>query len=238
MKNIISWKQELQNVARPEKIKILSGFFKTYKGGYGEGDIFIGITVPENRKIAKQYYELALSDIEQMLQSEIHEFRLSALLCLIQKYEKSDFNKKEEIVNFYLLHTATINNWDLVDLSAPKIIGNYMLWNDNSSILQNLSRSNNMWEQRIAIVSTYTMIKNNQFDSTIDIAKIYLTHKHDLIHKATGWMLREIGKRDIKRLFDFLDTYARIMPRTTLRYAIERLDSETRNYYMKMPNNR
>lgn len=232
MENLEKWKADLKSVARPEKVEILSGFFKTGKGGYGEGDIFIGVVVPDNRKIAKRYFTISMLEIETMLASEIHEHRLSALLCLVEKYTKSNDCEKKDIVDFYLSHTAGINNWDLVDLSAPQIIGNYMLTHDHSTLFY-LSQSSNMWEQRIAIVSTYTLIKNKMFDTTIALATHYLNHKHDLIHKATGWMLREMGKRDESVLISFLNSYSTSMPRTTLRYAIEKLDPDTRSYYMK-----
>lgn len=236
MNELKNWQDQLLKNSNPGKIKILSSFFKSGKGEYGEGDKFIGLNVPINRKISKQFYNLPFSEIEKMLCSPIHEFRLAALLALVERYRK---NKKtasaiKQIVDFYLSHTANINNWDLVDLSAPQIIGQYMLDTDCYEISERLVFSDNLWEQRISIVATYTLIKAGKHDLTLRLAKILLSHKHDLIHKATGWMLREVGKRDINALTTFLDTFAPKMPRTALRYAIEKLDSETRKHYMSL----
>lgn len=226
------WKNELERLTNPEKAKILSGFFKTGKGQYGEGDIFLGLTVPQNREVTKKYSNAPFEDIAQLLRSPYHEFRLSALIALVTKYKKSkNDNDKKAIVDFYLANTEYINNWDLVDLSCEYIVGDYLL-NRNHDILFRLSKSDNMWEQRIAIISTLTFIRNGKFETTMKLCVSYLTHKHDLIHKASGWMLREIGKRDTATLLSFLDEHAALMPRTALRYAIEKLSPELRSKYL------
>ncbi len=233
-----NWKNEILKKANPEKAKILSGFFKTGKGQYGEGDIFLGLTTPQNREIAKKYYNASLETILELLQSPYHEFRASALFALVLRFKKNkDKSTRNEIVDFYLSQTQYINNWDLVDLSCEYILGEYLL-NHPHDILFTLSDSSNMWEQRIAIVSTLTFIRNNQFETTLTLAEKYLSHKHDLIHKATGWMLREVGKRDIETLKNFLNVHAQNMPRTTLRYAIEKLSSEERQQYLSIKQQR
>lgn len=230
--NVAIWKNQLNNVSSAEKAKILSGFFKTGKGQYGEGDIFIGVTVPQNRAISKNFHSLSISEISKMLREPIHEYRLAALLALIEKFKKNPESQKE-IVDLYLANTDKINNWDLVDLSCPQIIGEYVLKNNSYEIIDNLSNSSKLWEQRIAIVSTIRFIRNGKFDMTLKIAGKYLSHEHDLIQKASGWMLREVGKKDEAALTGFLNEYYNIMPRTTLRYAIERLDKEVKSHYMK-----
>lgn len=231
--NIITWQEELRKVANEEKAVVLRRFFKTGKGEYGEGDVFIGITVPQNREIAKNKFSLPYSCFETMLKSEIHEFRFSALLALVTKFKKVK-DKRKEILDFYMSHTSACNNWDLVDLSAPYILGEYLLTNPNSALLDSLSRSTNMWEQRIAIVCTLTLIRQGLFDDSLRLAERYLTHTHPLIHKATGWILREIGKKNITTLRSFLDKFASKMPRTALRYAIEKMDAEERTHYLYM----
>ncbi len=220
--------KSLRELANPAKAKILQGFFKTGKGQYGEGDIFLGVTVPQSRNIAKKFKTLTLSEIKSLLTSKIHEERLIAILLLVHNYP----NNQEKIYSFYLNNTNQINNWDLVDLSAPNIIGTHLL-NKDKSILYTLAKSENLWEKRIAIVSTFTFIRNNQFQDTIEISKILLNDKHDLIHKATGWMLRELGKRNLPLLETFLKQNYKQIPRTTLRYAIERFPEEKRKVYLK-----
>lgn len=228
------WQEELHKKANPEKIKIFMSFFKTGKGEYGEGDKFIGLSVPENRRVAKKYFKVDLSVIDEMLKSEIHEFRLSGFLALVERYKKSkDPKEKNYIVEFYVTRGTYANNWDLVDLSAPYILGASMLKIPNPTLLDELSLSDNLWLQRIAIVSTLTLIRNNRFDEALRLAKQYLLHNHPLIHKATGWMLREIGKKDEVVLLDFLEKFTLKMPRTTLRYAIERLSPELRQHFMQ-----
>jgi len=220
--------QELEQQKNKEHAKNLQRFFKTKKGEYGEGDIFLGIKVPIQRKIANKY-NLNLTDLQTLLNSKIHEHRLVALLILIKKYQNT---KDKEIINFYLKNTKNINNWDLVDLSAHKILGDYLL-DKEKTILYNLANSNNLWENRIAIISTFAFINNNQFEDSLKLAKILLNHKHDLIHKAIGWMLREIGKKDQQTEEQFLKKYYKKMPRTMLRYAIERFEETKRQSYLK-----
>ena len=212
--------------------KTMQRFFKTGKGEYGEGDIFVGLKVPVQRQIAKQFSDLSLSDIQQLLKSKIHEERLTSLFILIDQYQKADENKKEKIFSFYLKNRKHINNWDLVDLSAPKIVGKHLL-NRDKNILIEFAHSQNLWEKRISILSTYTFIKNGNFDTTIQIAKILLNDDHDLIHKAVGWMLREMGKIDLATLETFLKKHYKKMPRTMLRYAIEKFPKGKRKKYLK-----
>ena len=230
VKNI---REDIQRLRNPEKAKILSGFFKTGKGQYGEGDVFLGIPVPEQRKIAKKYTGLSFTDIRKLLLSRIHEYRLIALLILIIRYRKADETGKRNIFNLYLKNTQYINNWDLVDLSAPNIIGDYLLTRDRS-ILYRLAQSENLWERRIAIISSFAFIRADQFDDTFRIAELLLHDRHDLIHKAAGWMLREIGKRDQQIEETFLRKYAAVMPRTMLRYAVERFDAKKRFLYLNL----
>ncbi|MBS3071952.1 DNA alkylation repair protein [Candidatus Pacearchaeota archaeon] len=225
-------RQEIKSLANPEKAKVLQGFFKTGKGEYGEGDVFLGITVPESRKLAIKYSNIPLNEIQSLLDSKIHEERLIALEILTHNYEKLTSEKsKEKIVKFYLSNTHFINNWDLVDTSASYILGNFLLDKDKS-ILYKLSGSENIWEKRIAIIATYAFIKKFQFQDTLNIAEILLQDKHDLIQKAVGWMLREMGKKDQKILEDFLKKHYKIMPRTMLRYAIEKFPEKQRKRYL------
>ncbi len=223
-------KKELQNMANSGQAKILQKFFKTGEGEYGEGDIFLGIKVPIQRQIAKKY-DLNLNDIQDLLKSEIHEYRLVALFILIHKYKKSEVKHKEEIFNFYLNNSKKINNWDLVDLSASKIVGNWLI-DKPKDILYKLAESENLWEKRIAIISTFTFIRKEEFEDTLAISELLLKDKHDLIHKAVGWMLREVGKRDEEVLEGFLKKHYSDIPRTTLRYAIERFEEEKRKKYL------
>ncbi len=222
-------KKELRSYAKPEKIPILQNFFKTGKGEYGEGDIFIGLNVPDSRKVTKKYFEIELEDVEKLLDSKIHEERLVAVLILVEKYKNS--SDKNKIFDFYLKNAKKINNWDLVDLSAPKIAGDF-LFDKDKSILYKFSKSENLWERRISIISTYYFIKNNEFKETFKISEILLNDKHDLIHKAVGWMLREVGKKNVKYEENFLKKYYKKMPRTMLRYAIEKFPEEKRKKYL------
>lgn len=221
-------KNEMNLLKNPEKAVILQKFFKTGKGEYAEGDIFLGITVPEQRKLSNKYSDLSLKEIQALLNSKIHEERLTSLLILVLKYK----NNKKEITDFYLKNTKNINNWDLVDLTAPKILGNYLLDKDKS-ILYQLANSKNLWEKRISVLSTFEFIKNNQFEDALKISEILLKDEHDLIHKAVGWMLREIGKRDIETEEEFLKKHFKAMPRTMLRYAIEKFPESKRQGYLK-----
>jgi len=229
-------KSELDALASPTKAITLSRFFKTGKGEYGEGDRFLGITVPEQRLLAKKFISLGFDELEKLLQTDIHEYRLTALLILTYQYPKADTLKREEIFAFYLKNTKWINNWDLVDVTCRQILGVHLLHQDRK-ILYKLARSPNLWEQRIAIVSTLEFIKNQQFEDIIQIAIILLKHPHDLIHKAVGWMLREVGKQDRQVLVGFLDVYCHQMPRTMLRYAIEHFDEPNRKAYLSKPKN-
>lgn len=212
-----------------EKKIVLPRFFKTGKGQYGEGDKFLGVTVPNIRKVAKEFKDVGFDIIEKLIHSPWHEMRMCALLILVDNSKKS---VSKEIFDFYLSQTKHINNWDLVDLSAPQIVGKYLL-NKNHDILYKLAKSNLLWDNRIAIVSTLTFIRNNDLDDTFKLSLKMMQHKHDLMHKSIGWMLREAGKRDTKRLYDFVNEYKTIMPRTMLRYSIEKFDKETRKELMK-----
>lgn len=226
-------KKDLQNLANPEKAKLLQGFFKTSKGEYGEGDIFLGIMVPKQRKVAKKYKDLTLDQLEQLLNSNIHEHRLTAVFILVDKYKKAEEKQREEIFNFYLSNTKNINNWDLVDLSAPNIVGNYIL-DKPRDILYKLAGSKSLWEKRISILATFEFIKNNEYQDTLKISEILLDDTHDLIHKGVGWMLREVGKRVSQEKEEgFLKKHYKTMPRTMLRYAIERFQEDKRKFYMK-----
>jgi 3-methyladenine DNA glycosylase AlkD len=279
MISIADLKKELRKLANPEKAKILQRFFKTGKGEYGEGDIFIGVVVPQLRKIARKYFTLDLKDVKRLIESKIHEERMIAMFILVEKYEKT--NHKKIVFHFYIKNMRYINNWDLVDLSAPKIVGRHLYLLDSTrslrdfsepsgntqklskiksfstadkaskdismEILRNtlregsrpidnlrlLARSENIWERRIGIMATFWFIKNNKFDESLKIAEMLLKDEHDLIHKAVGWMLREIGKRDQDVEIAFLNKYSKKMPRTMLRYAIERFPEKQRLAYLK-----
>lgn len=216
---------DLQKAADPEKAQFLARYFKTGKGEYGEGDIFLGLTVPQVRTIAKKYKDLSLSDIQKLLKSKFHEYRLTALIILTYKKNTKD------IVTLYLRNTRYINNWDLVDLSARDIIGGYLI-DKPRDILYRLAKSKNLWERRIAVLATFAFIKNKDFKDSFAIAEILLHDKYDLIHKAVGWMLREVGKIDQKAEEDFLKKHYQTMPRTMLRYAVERFTPDKRALYM------
>lgn len=224
---------ELSAHVNPAKARILQRFFKTGKGDYAEGDVFLGVTVPEQRKIAKKYRDLSYRDVARLLKSPIHEHRLTALLILILQFECSDENSKKEIVTIYLEHLHFVNNWDLVDLSAPKLLGAFLCMNGKKGVLLKLVHSKNMWERRVAILATLAFIRQGSCDMTIELARILLGDKHDLIHKATGWMLREAGKKDKEKLVRFLQEHKNEMPRTMLRYAIEKFDVATRKRYLE-----
>ncbi len=217
--------QALAKYASSEKAAFFPRFFKTGKGQYGEGDVFIGVTVPNQRLVAKKFKSLSWEDIESLLNSTIHEHRLTALLILVSQYETGSLSIKKWCVEFYLNHLDRVNNWDLVDCSAHKILGDFLVDKDRA-ILYELARSGDLWRQRVAIVATWAFIRKKQFQETMEIAQIFLTHKHDLIHKAAGWMLREVGKQDEKVLINFLIRFGSRMPRTMWRYAIEKLDKD------------
>lgn len=229
-------RKELKSMADPDKAAILQRFFKTGPGYYGEGDIFIGVMVPQSRQIAKKFSQLPLREIRTLLYSHVHEERLVALLILAWRYSSSlNSMEKEEIAKFYLEHIKQVNNWDLVDLSAPNILGAHLVDRDDRRrrLLYRLAGSENVWERRIAILATLHFIRNDDFSETLKIAGMMLHDMHDLIHKAVGWMLREVGKRDAAAEEAFLEKYCSVMPRTMLRYAIERLPESKRRRYKK-----
>ena len=231
MSEVQKLKTELKKLSSPKTRTVVENFFKTGLGEYAEGDIFLGITVPEMRKVAKNYYTLTFQDLESLFLSKIHEHRFIALVILCETYKKGDEKKKREIYYFYLRNTENINNWDLVDISAHAIVGAY-LGDKDRKILYKLARSKNFWERRIAIVSTFAFIRNNDFFDTLTISELLLSDQEDLIHKACGWMLREVGKRDEKVLKKFLAKFKDQMPRTTLRYAIEKFSKTERKKYL------
>ncbi len=217
---------------RQDKAEHLSYFFKTGKGQYGEGDLFLGIDVPDTRKMVKDYVHLDLKEISKILTNKYHEIRLAGLLILVNKYQKANKKEQKEIFDFYLKNYKNINNWDLVDLSAYHIVGDYLLDKDKN-ILEKLAKSKNLWQKRIAIVSTYAFIQKRQGEWTFRIVKILMQDTNDLIHKACGWMLREVGKKiSDKELKKFLDEWGTKMPRTMLRYAIEKFEEKERIYYL------
>ena len=222
---------DLQKLANPEKAIILQRFFKTGKGKYGEGDIFLGISVPEQRRLSKKYANSSFRILGRLLPSKIHEYRLTALLILVIKFNKSEESGKKDIYEFYLKNSKHINNWDLVDLSAYKIVGAYLLDKDRSPLYK-LTESKNVWERRISIIATFYFIRLNQFDDTLAIAERLINDDHDLIHKAVGWMLREAGKRDLETEERFLRKHYKNMPRIMLRYAIEKFDEKKRTFYL------
>jgi 3-methyladenine DNA glycosylase AlkD len=224
-------RKKIKALGSSEVSRTMQWFFKTGKGEYGEGDIFTGLKVPTQRKLALEFRDLSLTDLRILLNSPIHEERLISLFILVDNYRRGDEQSKEEIFSFYLKNKRGINNWDLVDLSAPKIIGKHLL-NKDKSLLFKFALSKNLWERRIAILSTYEFIRNDNFDTTFKIAEVLLQDNHDLIHKAIGWMLREVGKRDLKAEGNFLKIYYKKMPRTMLRYAIEKFSEIKRKKYL------
>ena len=229
-------KKFLRSAADKKKAKILSRFFKTGKGEYGEGDVFIGVVVPEQRKIAAKFANLSFKEIKELLKSKIHEERLTALIILVNQYKKSlksDKLKSSKIFRFYVKNLSAVNNWDLVDLSCRDIIGEHLISRPRE-ILYKLAASRNIWERRIAIVSSWAFIRKNDFKDTMRLAEILFNDKHDLIHKAVGWMLREVGKKDERVLRKFLDKNSSEMPRITLRYAVERLLEKDRKKYKEI----
>ncbi len=224
-------RDDLKKSSDKEQAKNLQWFFKTGPGEYGEGDVFIGIKVPVLRSIVKKHLDLLLDDVQELLLSGIHEERLAALMILVLRFLKCTDEEKNKIYKLYLKNTARINNWDLVDLSAPQIVGAYLIDKDKK-ILGKLASSKILWEKRIAILATFHFIKANQFKEAVSIAGKLLHDDHDLIHKAVGWMLREIGKRDIKVEESFLKKHYKTMPRTMLRYAIEKFPEKKRKAYL------
>lgn len=232
MQNYERIEHELRALRNPEKARFLPCFFKTGPGEYGEGDKFIGVVVPDVRSVARKNRFATLQDIDMLLSSEWHEIRECGLMILVEQCRKE---VPAEILDFYLGHTKRVNNWDLVDLSCPYIVGRYLYLNSSDvSLLERLAESDWLWDQRISMVSTLTLIRHDVLAPTYSLAEKLLFHPHDLMHKATGWMLREAGKREQSALVAFLDRFAAVMPRTTLRYAIERFPEPLRQHYLKL----
>lgn len=227
-----SLKKVLSKYKDSKRAETYEWFFKTKKGEYGYQDKFLGITVPVQRSVAREFISLPLEEIEILLESRMHEHRLTSLIIMVDRFKRGDSTEKKRIFDFYLKNKNRVNNWDLVDASAPHIIGEYLI-NKKRNILFKLARSEVLWDKRIAIVSTYAFIKRGDFEDTISISKILMNDKADLIHKAVGWMLREVGKRDKKKLVEFLNSYNKMMPRTTLRYSIEHFGPSERKKFMK-----
>jgi 3-methyladenine DNA glycosylase AlkD len=232
MNKLDELKQKLDSLADPINQQQTQGFFKTGKGDYAEGDIFLGIRTPMLRKLAAQYQDLSLDDAEQLLQSPIHEQRSIALMLWVAQFPKADKTQQQRLFERYLQNTKFINNWDLVDISAPTLVGQYLLEKERE-ILYKLVASESLWERRIAVVATLTFIRHQQFEDILKFAKLLLNEPHDLIHKAVGWMLREAGKQNLSVLKAFIDEYDTQLPRTTLRYAIEHFDEEQRQFHLK-----
>ena len=223
---------ELQALSDAEKREIFPKFFKAGKGEYGEGDRFLGVTVPNIRAIAKLHKDVSIEEIRKLIQSEWHEVRLCALIIMVEKSKKKDEALRKELFNLYLSQTERINNWDLVDLSCRFIIGEYLL-DKSRDILYHLAQSPLLWDNRIAIVSTYAFIRKGQLEDAYALSDLMMQHPHDLMHKAIGWMLREAGKRDSERLYDYVMSHRADMPRTMLRYAIEKFSPKERAILMK-----
>jgi 3-methyladenine DNA glycosylase AlkD len=224
---------DLDFLKNEDKAKILQRFFKTGIWEYGEWDIFLWITVPTLRKLAKKYKALSVDDLEKLLQSKIHEQRFLALSIIRLNYEEWKTEaEKRYFFELSLKNISSIDNWDLVDTFIPYVIGDFLKKNGNISLLYDFVKSENLWIKRIAIMSTFAFIKENSFDDTIKICELLLSDKHDLIQKACGWMLREMWKRDEKILLNFLENHHKIMPRTMLRYSLEKLEKEKKDYFM------
>lgn len=222
---------ELEELSDSEQALKLQGFFKTGEGEYGEGDVFLGVRVPDQRRIAKKYKNLDLSEVVKLLHSGIHEHRLTALFILTHQFNKGNEKIRHRIVDLYLGNMAYVNNWDLVDSSAHKILGAWLI-DKPRDLLYEMAESECLWERRISIISTFAFIGNNDLSDAVSLAKVLVNDKHDLIHKASGWALREVGKRDQNMLEEFLLEHYGTMPRTMLRYAIERLPEERRRFYL------
>lgn len=230
--SLASLRKELASHASETRRVVSQSFFKTGKGEYAEGDVFLGISVPDVRLSIRAFAELPLTDFTKLLQSKIHEERLAALLLLVRRFERGTEKEREWIFQQYLSHTRWINNWDLVDTSAPQIVGGYLLTR-NRDVLLTLIASKNLWERRIAMVATLQFIRAKETTWTIRLAEQLLDDTHDLMHKACGWMLREMGKRNLSALVGFLEEYAARMPRTMLRYAIEKFPEHERRAFLQ-----
>jgi len=225
-------RSKLRSMADPEKAKVLQRFFKTGPGEYGEGDVFLGIQVPLLRKFARENRDLDEPSLQVLLRSSVHEERMLSLLIFIQKYVRGTEEERKKIYDFYLVNTSFINNWDLVDLSAEHVVGHFLMKGSRRPLYQ-LAKSKSLWERRIAILATFHFIKQHEFSDALKIAASLLSDKEDLIQKAVGWMLREVGKRDLDAEEQFLMKNYQRMPRTMLRYAIERFPEEKRKRFLK-----
>ena len=223
---------ELLQLANEKIAEHSQRFFKTGKGEYGEGDIFLGIRVPLLRKLVKKYRGISITEVRKLLHSKFHEERLLAVLMLVQLFKSADESVQKQVYDLYLENTEFINNWDIVDISASNIVGAHLYEKDKAP-LYDLVQSKNLWERRIAIIATFYFIRQNEFDDTLKLAEILLNDKEDLIHKAVGWMLREVGKREIEFEEEFLQEHYKIMPRTMLRYAIEKFPETSRKMYLR-----
>jgi len=232
MKGILDIQKELRGKGNRARVKASARYFKTGKGEYGEGDIFLGVSCPDQRNSAKSFVHLSLAELAELLHSPVHEFRFTALEVLVMQYEKGNQKRKEEIAKFYIKHAGRMNNWDLVDTSAPYILGRHLV-NRDKKILYQFAVSCNLWKRRIAIISTSAFIHRGNFTDTFAIAELLLHDTHDLIHKAVGWMLREVGKRALADEEAFLRKHAHRMPRTMLRYAIEKFPRKKRLNYLR-----
>jgi 3-methyladenine DNA glycosylase AlkD len=233
MEKSLQIRQELKKYGNKDKAAFLPKFFQAFPGGYGEGDFFIGVTVPEQRRIARKHFCLvSLNELEDLMRDPVHECRLTALFILVLKYERAKSEaEKQAITDYYLGNIDHINNWDLVDSSAYKILGAH-LFDKERNLLYELARSGKLWRQRIAVIATLYFIRNGDFADTLKLAGILLDHEHDLIHKAVGWMLREVGNRDFECEYRFLKKHYQAMPRTMLRYAIEKFDPGLRRQFL------
>ena len=234
MNTLDQLKKDLRQYINPEKAVFLPRFFKTGPGQYAEGDKFLGVTVPNQRLVAKKYKDLPLNQVEKLIGSPWHEERLTGLFILVGIYQKGDEKVKKEVYDFYISHTKNINNWDLVDTSAGYIVGQYLENRpEKMKVLRQLAKSDLLWERRIAMIATLAYIVKGSSEEALEIAEVLLNDKHDLIQKAVGWMLREVGKRCSRQvLVEFLNKYYKTMPRTTLRYAIEHFSPEIRKNYL------
>ena len=232
----------LRSVAREDKAAFLPGFFRAVPGGYGEGDRFLGCVVPDQRKVAKQFCDLSRAELRKLFASPWHECRLTGMLILVGQYQRAAKPRNphrefecREIVDFYLANLFAVNNWDIVDTTAPKILGAWLVENsDERHVLNRLADSGVLWDRRVAVLATYSLIKNDEFAEIVQLAQRLMDDGHDLMHKAIGWMLREMGKRDPSQLEKFLKKHAKRMPRTMLRYSIEKLPREERMKWMNL----
>lgn len=233
--DITDIKRELQEIGDKERAQHSVRFFKCGKGEYGEGDVFIGATVPSQRAVAKKFVKIPIEEAFELLKSPIHEHRLTALFIIVDQYKKGDEQAKKHIYEKYLASIKKcVNNWDLVDSSAHKIVGEYVLrYPEKRASLYKLACSKSLWERRVAVISTFTLIRANQFVENLKIAEMLVNDDHDLMHKAVGWMLREVGNRDLDAEKKFLNKYYKQMPRTMLRYAIEKFEANDKAFYMK-----